>query len=101
MLTYFLIAMMLAGLPPFSGFFGKVFILQATVETAYQGWVIGIVLLVSLLSIIALTRVGFILFWRASPPEEDPINPAYIIYRALPEKHRHVTIPSSISYLPV
>ncbi|MGU7802067.1 proton-conducting transporter transmembrane domain-containing protein, partial [Escherichia coli] len=58
MLTYFLIAMMLAGLPPFSGFFGKVFILQATVETAYQGWVIGIVLLVSLLSIIALTRVG-------------------------------------------
>ena len=86
MLTYFLIAMMLAGLPPFSGFFGKVFILQATVETAYQGWVIGIVLLVSLLSIIALTRVGFILFWRASPPEEDPINPAYIIYRALPEK---------------
>ncbi|MFI7969168.1 monovalent cation/H+ antiporter subunit D, partial [Acinetobacter baumannii] len=81
--TYFLIAMMLAGLPPFSGFFGKVFILQATVETAYQGWVIGIVLLVSLLSIIALTRVGFILFWRASPPEEDPINPAYIIYRAL------------------
>ncbi|MFI7981399.1 proton-conducting transporter membrane subunit, partial [Acinetobacter baumannii] len=66
MLTYFLIAMMLAGLPPFSGFFGKVFILQATVETAYQGWVIGIVLLVSLLSIIALTRVGFILFWRTS-----------------------------------
>lgn len=60
--------------------------MQATVETAYQGWVIGIVLLVSLLSIIALTRVGFILFWRASPPEEDPINPAYIIYRALPEK---------------
>ena len=101
MLTYFLIAMMLAGLPPFSGFFGKVFILQATVETAYQGWVIGIVLLVSLLSIIALTRVGFILFWRASPPEEDPINPAYIIYRALPEKHPHVTIQSSISYLPV
>ena len=40
MLTYFLIAMMLAGLPPFSGFFGKVFILQATVETAYQGWLL-------------------------------------------------------------
>ncbi|MFO1415873.1 MAG: proton-conducting transporter membrane subunit [Acinetobacter sp.] len=35
-LTYFLIAMMMAGLPPFSGFLGKVFILQATAETAYQ-----------------------------------------------------------------
>ncbi|MBJ6353549.1 MULTISPECIES: monovalent cation/H+ antiporter subunit D [unclassified Acinetobacter] len=86
MLTYFLIAMMLAGLPPFSGFLGKVFILQATVEASYQGWIIGVVLVVSLLSIIALTRVGFILFWRASAPEEDPIHPAYILYRALPER---------------
>lgn len=86
MLTYFLIAMMIAGLPPFSGFLGKVFILQATVEASYQGWIIGVVLVVSLLSIIALTRVGFILFWRASPPEEDPIHPAYILYRALPER---------------
>ncbi|PPC01975.1 monovalent cation/H+ antiporter subunit D [Acinetobacter pittii] len=86
MLTYFLIAMMLAGLPPFSGFLGKVFILQATVEASYQGWIIGIVLVVSLLSIIALIRVGFILFWRATPPEEDPIQPAYILYRALPER---------------
>ena len=86
MLTYFLIAMMMAGLPPFSGFLGKVFILQATVEASYQGWIIGVVLVVSLLSIIALTRVGFILFWRASAPEEDPIHPAYILYRALPER---------------
>ncbi|WP_170247563.1 monovalent cation/H+ antiporter subunit D [Acinetobacter geminorum] len=86
MLTYFLIAMMMAGLPPFSGFLGKVFILQATVEASYQGWIIGVVLVVSLLSIIALTRVGFILFWRASSPEEDPIQPAYILYRALPER---------------
>lgn len=86
MLTYFLIAMMMAGLPPFSGFLGKVFILQATVEASYQGWIIGVVLVVSLLSIIALTRVGFILFWRASASEEDPIHPAYILYRALPER---------------
>ncbi|MEB3847442.1 monovalent cation/H+ antiporter subunit D [Acinetobacter pittii] len=86
MLTYFLIAMMMAGLPPFSGFLGKVFILQATVEASYQGWIIGVVLVVSLLSIIVLTRVGFILFWRASAPEEDPIHPAYILYRALPER---------------
>ncbi|MFW1921251.1 monovalent cation/H+ antiporter subunit D [Acinetobacter geminorum] len=86
MLTYFLIAMMMAGLPPFSSFLGKVFILQATVEASYQGWIIGVVLVVSLLSIIALTRVGFILFWRASSPEEDPLQPAYILYRALPER---------------
>lgn len=85
-LTYFLIAMMLAGLPPFSGFLGKVFILQATAGTAYQAWIIGIILVVSLLSIIALTRVGFILFWRASTPEDNPNEPAYLMYQALPER---------------
>ncbi len=29
-ITYFMIALMMAGLPPFSGFLGKVFILQAS-----------------------------------------------------------------------
>ncbi len=67
---YFLIALMMAGLPPFSGFFGKVFLLQATANSPYQLLIIIVVLLVSLLSIIAFTRVGFILFWRASSPDE-------------------------------
>jgi len=83
--TYFIIALMMAGLPPFSGFLGKVFILQATAETPYQGWIIAVILIVSLLSIIALTRVGFILFWRATPPEEDLKETAYAEYQALPE----------------
>ncbi|MCH7330013.1 monovalent cation/H+ antiporter subunit D [Acinetobacter modestus] len=83
--TYFTIALMMAGLPPFSGFLGKVFILQATAETPYQGWIIAVILIVSLLSIIAFTRVGFILFWRASPPEENSKEPAYTAYQALPD----------------
>ncbi|MCH7310035.1 monovalent cation/H+ antiporter subunit D [Acinetobacter sp. ANC 4805] len=82
--TYFTIALMMAGLPPFSGFLGKVFILQATAETPYQGWIIAVILVVSLLSIIALTRVGFILFWRASLPEVNPKEAAYAAYQALP-----------------
>ncbi|NLN58471.1 MAG: monovalent cation/H+ antiporter subunit D, partial [Gammaproteobacteria bacterium] len=83
-LTYFIIALMMAGLPPFSGFLGKVFILQATANVPYQGWIIGIILLVSLLSIIAFTRVGFILFWRATKPEDDIQAEAYHEYQALP-----------------
>ena len=82
--SFFLIALMMAGLPPFSGFLGKVLILQSTAGFAYQGWVIGIVLLVSLFSIIAFTRVGFVLFWRASTPETNPKEQAYIDYQALP-----------------
>jgi multicomponent K+:H+ antiporter subunit D len=84
--TFFLIALMMAGLPPFSGFLGKVLILQATANMAAQGWIIAIILIVSLLSIIAFTRVGFILFWRATTPEENPKEEAYTAYQALPNQ---------------
>lgn len=86
-ICYFLIALMMAGLPPFSGFLGKVFILQATANEPYQGIVIAVILIVSLLSILAFTRVGFILFWRASKPEEIAhIEADYTAYQATPEK---------------
>lgn len=85
-ITYLLIGLMIAGLPPFSGFLGKVFLLQATADAPYQGIIIAVVLLVGLLSILALTRVGFILFWRASRPEDDPDTEAYHSYQALPAK---------------
>ena len=83
-LTYFIIALMMAGLPPFSGFLGKVFILQATSDSPYQLVIILTVLAVSLLSIIAMTRVGFILFWRATRPEDNPETEEYARYQALP-----------------
>ncbi|UIZ96695.1 monovalent cation/H+ antiporter subunit D [Acinetobacter johnsonii] len=85
-LTYFTIALMMAGLPPFSGFLGKVFILQATAHSPYQLLIIVTVLVVSLLSIIAFTRVGFVLFWRATKPEDNPDEAAYAAYQALPEQ---------------
>lgn len=43
------------------------------------------ILVVSLLSIIALTRVGFILFWRATSPEDNPDEAAFATYQDLPE----------------
>ncbi len=85
-LAFFLIALMMAGLPPFSGFLGKVFILQATANQMFQITIIAIILIVSLLSIIAFTRVGFILFWRATAPEDNPKEEAYAAYQALPNQ---------------
>lgn len=84
-ITYLFIALMMAGLPPFSGFLGKVFILQATAQSPYQLVIIGTILVVSLLSILALTRVGFVMFWRATKAEYQPETPAYIAYQALPD----------------
>ena len=84
--TFFLIALMMAGLPPFSGFLGKILLLQATAGVSHQAWIIAIVLIVSLLSIIAFTRVGFILFWRATPPENDQKEAAFHVYQLLPSQ---------------
>lgn len=85
-IVYFIIALMMAGLPPFSGFFGKVFILQASGQSEHQMLIIFTVLLVSLLSILAFTRVGFILFWRSSRPEQDENSEEFSKYEALPSK---------------
>ncbi|BCT87903.1 MULTISPECIES: monovalent cation/H+ antiporter subunit D [Acinetobacter] len=85
-IVYFIIALMMAGLPPFSGFFGKVFILQASGQSEHQMLIIFTVLLVSLLSILAFTRVGFILFWRSSKPEQDENSAEFSKYEALPSK---------------
>lgn len=85
-LCYFILALMLAGLPPFSGFLGKVFILQATATSSYQLWIIGFILVTSLISILGLTRVGFILFWRATEPEDDIQSKAYLAYQAIPQQ---------------
>lgn len=84
-ILFMLVGLMMAGLPPFSGFIGKVFLLQGTLYHPWQVGIILIILLVSLLSILAFVRVGFILFWRASTPEDNPANPEYEKYQALPD----------------
>ena len=100
-IVYFIIALMMAGLPPFSGFFGKVFILQASGQSEHQMLIIFTVLLVSLLSILAFTRVGFILFWRSSKPEQDENSAEFSKYEALPVRHRHVMTGLFIYYCSV
>ncbi|NHB56746.1 monovalent cation/H+ antiporter subunit D [Acinetobacter shaoyimingii] len=82
---FFVIALMMAGLPPFSGFLGKVLILQTTATSSYQILIIVIVLVTSLLSILAFTRVGLILFWRATTPENNPNEKAFDEYAKIPE----------------
>lgn len=85
-ICFFIMALMMAGLPPFSGFFGKVFILQATSDSPYQLIIIITILAVSLLSIIAFTRLGFVIFWRATNPEQDENSEAFAAYQKLPRQ---------------
>lgn len=83
---FFILALIMAGLPPFSGFVGKVMILQAAASHSHQIWIMLTILLVSLLSILVFVRTGFLIFWRAELPKNDPNDPDFASYQALPSK---------------
>lgn len=61
---FILAALAVVGMPPLSGFVGKIWLLQAATETADQVALWTLLLISSLLVLIALTRAGSTLFWR-------------------------------------
>ncbi|MBN2965566.1 monovalent cation/H+ antiporter subunit D [Sulfurospirillum sp. T05] len=60
---FFAFAVGMAGMPPLSGFFGKMMILQGALESTNAGMVYFVVLLTGLFVIISLTRTGSLLFY--------------------------------------
>lgn len=73
--VFLLAAMAAVGLPPLSGFFGKVWILQAALPHPWHWVVLATVLLGSMLLLIALARSGSVLFYKvkAKPDAADPV----------------------------
>ncbi|WP_187428400.1 Na(+)/H(+) antiporter subunit D [Roseobacter fucihabitans] len=66
-------AIAMAGLPPLSGFIGKLLILSAAFPTPLVVWVWAVVLISSLIAVVGFSRAGSILFWKAKsvPPGPD------------------------------
>jgi multicomponent K+:H+ antiporter subunit D len=56
-------AIAMAGMPPFSGFLGKLMILDATRHNAPVVW--SVILITSLILIVGFARAGSLLFWKA------------------------------------
>ncbi|HBZ92391.1 MULTISPECIES: monovalent cation/H+ antiporter subunit D [unclassified Pseudomonas] len=76
---FFFASISIAGLPPFSGFLGKMLLLRAA-EPGWQAWSLWpVVLIGGLLTLVALSRAGTSLFWLghgadASPSKAEPAD---------------------------
>jgi multicomponent K+:H+ antiporter subunit D len=75
-----------AGLPPLSGFFGKLMVLEAAHPHVAARWIWAAVLLASLLVVVALARIGSALFWRPgeSPGEAARADPRAVLATSVP-----------------
>ncbi|SHF22272.1 multisubunit potassium/proton antiporter, PhaD subunit [Litoreibacter ascidiaceicola] len=75
---FFIGAIAMAGLPPLSGFLGKLLILNAAYDADLMVWIWVIVLTSSLISIVGFALAGSVLFWKAhsiEALEDAPIHP--------------------------
>jgi multicomponent K+:H+ antiporter subunit D len=63
---FFVAAVAVSGMPPLSGFVGKVLILQGALASPERAWVFALVLGSGLLTLLALGRAGSALFWNTA-----------------------------------
>ena len=71
-LLFLLAAAANAGLPPLSGFVGKLAILEGMIGNAGVRWLWGAMLAGGLLATVALARAGSRLFWKVTPRPAAP-----------------------------
>ncbi|MCB1355046.1 MAG: monovalent cation/H+ antiporter subunit D [Maritimibacter sp.] len=65
---FFAAAIAVAGMPPLSGFLGKLLVLDALRAPGTIGWVWTAVLAGSFLTIVGFARAGSVLFWKSTAP---------------------------------
>jgi len=85
---YFVGAIAITGLPPLSGFVGKLLILDAAYTSPLMVWTWAVVLCASLVSVVGFARAGSTVFWKSvsvERPEVETIapRPAVLSYVAV------------------
>jgi multicomponent K+:H+ antiporter subunit D len=73
---FFLGAIAMAGMPPLSGFIGKLLILDSARSALNAGWIWGLILGTSLLAMVGFSRGGSTLFWKSTAQPGNFEGPA-------------------------
>ena len=68
---FFVGAIAMTGLPPLSGFLGKLLVLDAAFQSPLAVWAWAIILISSLISVVGFARAGSVVFWKARSVEVD------------------------------
>jgi multicomponent K+:H+ antiporter subunit D len=61
---FFISAIALAGMPPLSGFVGKLLVMDAARGSALVWWIWAVILVTSLIAVVGFARAGSTLFWK-------------------------------------
>ena len=68
---FFLAAIGVVGLPPLSGFIGKLLILDGVRAAPGAGWIWATLLITTLIGVLAFSRAGSLLFWKTAAVEGE------------------------------
>ena len=71
-LMFMATAIAVCGLPPLSGFIGKLLILKSVTALPHWGWAWGVILGTTLIGVIGFARAGSAIFWKAEALPASP-----------------------------
>ena len=100
-IVFFVAAISMAGLPPLSGFIGKLLILDAARGSA-QVWIWSVILVSTLAVIVAFSRAGSLLFWKseavaAGAPAAEPVGPPPALRRTVLPLLALLAVPAALT----
>jgi multicomponent K+:H+ antiporter subunit D len=68
---FFAAAVAMVGMPPLSGFIGKLLVLDATRAAPMAVAIWATILIASLVMLVGFARAGSVVFWKPAPPPKD------------------------------
>jgi len=75
---FFISALVVVGLPPLSGFIGKLLLLQAAAQQPSVAWFWSVILIASFFALIALSRTGSALFLKTDDTATTGVRIEYV-----------------------